>query len=244
MKLKQTELLLSEMRRIAVLTMSIGVMTVVSGCTIAQKHTASVPDLQGTGIFFMEHRQHIMKLSDLELSVKPFNTRLVSVINSWFLFIPLPFRVVYPEAQRFEKRGDSAAPPFLLEIAFHPKASLSVDPSQVTLTLRGQGYRPTLMVGPSEFSPMTSFGGRSYQGLNLCSMRSDLRWEDQMKAVERIEIAAGEMACMWLLYNVAPPPPEIMYSLSINGVELEKQPLMIPSIRLVKGTAYANDSIP
>jgi len=138
-----------------------------------------------------------------------------------------------------------ASPPFIVEMAFNPQGGIvSIDPAQTVLSLAGQEYRPTRMIMPSDFSPLTSFGGYNYQGLNLCYMSHNFRWEEKLQPLQSIQIPAGEKACIWLSFDLAPPPPETEYSVSIGGVEIAGKPIQIHSIRFIKGIAYYNDSIP
>jgi len=226
-----------------------------------------VPDIEGSGLSLVQHsnsgysstirtqieienliaeaKHNVIEFPDLRLSVKPFNARLVSTFNTWFLFIPLPVTITYPEFERFRKNDQSASPPFIIEIAFYPQTGdLSVDPSQIVLSLTGRNYKAARMIMPSAFTPMHYFGGHFYQGLSLCFLPYNVQLEKSLKPLQPIQISAGEKACISLSFDIAPPVPETEYSVSISGVEMAGKGIQIPTIRFVKGIAYYNDSIP
>lgn len=220
------------------------------GCVYSQDYVASIPDVQGAGLSLVEKsvqqkKNHIIDLKGMQLSVKPFNARLVSRINSWFLFIPIPFDKVYPDAERFGKQDHSANPPFFIEVAFHPvEGKLKLDPSQTDLHLDGKDYRPTQMVVPSDLRPMSSFGGSGYQGTELCSWPGKLRLEEMLRPLQQVLIPKDGKACIWLSFDVAPPTPETEFSVSVKGIEMAGKPVEIPTLRFVKGTAHLFDKIP
>ncbi|NKE73479.1 hypothetical protein [Candidatus Manganitrophus noduliformans] len=221
----------------------------VFGCSYSQKYVASVPDVQGAGLSLAESRmqreQHIIDLNGLQLSIKPMNARLISKLNARFLFIPIPFTRVYPEAERFAFDDQTASPPFLIEVAFNPKDSdLRFDPAEVTLHHNGQTYKPNRMIPPSEFRPLRSFGGHYSQGIELCFRKDNEPLKEQLRPIEPVWVVQGEMACVWLSYDVAPPPPETEFSVSIEGIEMLGKTIDIPRIQFKKGSAQLFDKIP
>ncbi|MEW6323820.1 MAG: hypothetical protein AB1515_00375 [Nitrospirota bacterium] len=244
-------------QRSTLLLLTLGLGFLEIGCTISQRYVISVPNVQGSGLTLAKDsitqaQRHIIELPGLQLSVKPFNARLVSTFNTMFLFIPLPIRTTYPYAERFSKMDQSADPPFLIELAFNPQGgTLSLDLAQTVLSLAERDYRPTHMIVPSEFTPMRSFGDLYYQGLNLCSLPYNVRWEAKLQPLQPIQVPAGEKACIWLSFDLAPPLPETEFTVSLGGVEMAGKFTQVPSIRFIvppirfiKGIAYYIDSIP
>lgn len=220
------------------------------GCVYSQNYVASIPDVQGAGLSLVEKsvqqkKNHIMELKGLQLSVKPFNARLISRINSWFLFIPIPFDKVYSRAERFGRNDRTANPPFFIEVAFHPvEGGLNMDPSQTVLHLGGQDYGPMQMVIPSDLLPMSSFGGGGYQGPDLCSWPGRIRLEEMLRPLQQVLIPKDGKTCVWLSFDVAPPLPETEFSVSIKGIEMAGKLVDIPTLRFVKGKAHLFDKIP
>lgn len=220
------------------------------GCVNSQNYVVSIPDVQRTGLSLVEKsvqqkQHHIMELDGLQFSVKPFNARLVSRINSWFLFIPIPFDKVYPDAERFGRNDRTANPPFFIEVAFHPVGGdLKMDPSQTALHWSGKDYGPTQMVIPSDLRPISSFGGGGTQGVELCSWPGRLRLEEMLRPLQQVLIPKDGKTCVWLSFDVAPPPPETEFSISIKGIEMAGKAVDIPTLRFVKGKAHLFDKIP
>lgn len=229
-----------------------GVLCVsIAGCiTYSQNYTVSTPDVRSAGLSLVEKnilqkKHNVIELDGLQFSAKPFNAKLVSKINSWFLFIPIPFHRIYPDEERFGGHTQSVSSPFLIEIAFRPtKGDLKVDPSQIVLHLNNQDYKPSQMAIPSEAKPMRSFGGRYSQALGLCFRSGNLRLEEMLRSLQQVQIPIGEGACVWLSFDVAPPLPETEFSVSIKGIEMAGKPVEIPSLRFVEGNARLIDAIP
>jgi len=218
---------------------------------MSQKYIASKPDVKNAGLTVSQEdavqaENQIIKLDGLDLSVKPFNARLVQW-KSRFLFIPVPFEFarVFPNAERFGKNDKSAAPPFVIEVAVHPLvADLSIDPSQFALHLAGNVYKPTRMIFLTEFSRPKSFGGRPSQGLQFCFWRHKDPFQEKLQPVEPIRLSQHNMACVWLSFDIAPPPPETEYSLTLNGIVLGRRQVQIPNIKFEEGYSYVYDYIP
>lgn len=223
----------------------------IAGCiTYSQDYAVSTPDVQSAGLFLVEEnilqkKHNVIELDGLQFSVKPFNAKLLSKINSWFLFIPIPFHRIHPDKERFGKHDQSASSPFLIEVAFHPtKGDLRIDPSQAVLHLGGKDYEPVQMTVPSEVLPMRSFGGRFSQALGLCFRPGNLRLEDMLRPLQQVLIPKNGKACVWLSFDVAPPTPETEFSVSMKGIELAGKPVEIPTLRFVEGNARLIDAIP
>jgi hypothetical protein len=231
---------------LSIVLFSVIACSTVAGCAYSQRYVVSIPTVEGTGLSFVQEKnpqrpRHIIELPRLQLSVKPFNARLVSTFNSWFWFIPVPFDRVYPEAERFEKHDQSADPPFLIEVAFHPLAvDLSIEPSQITLHLAGQIFKPTSMIPPSD---LRSFDRPTYHGLSLCRLQHNLRLIEVRRPLQAMQIPAGEKICIWLRFDVGPPTPETEYAIFVDGIKMAGKPIQIPVIRFVSGVAYEVDRV-
>ncbi|HTN44103.1 MAG TPA: hypothetical protein VMN77_09950 [Nitrospiria bacterium] len=217
-----------------------------SGCTYSQKYNASIPNLEGTGLAFarnssLQQQLNLIDLPEFLLSIKPLNARLVSKINSWFLFIPVPFNRVYPEAERFGQNDQSASSPFLIEIALSRSiGEVLVDPSQLTLHLAGQDYTPKRMIMPSDLRSIRA----SRLGITRCVRKNNFPLQEMARPIHTIQIVQGEMACIWLSFDAAPPPPETEFSLTVNGIKVAGRTVQIPTIQFIKGVAYVYDSVP
>ncbi|HUK55826.1 MAG TPA: hypothetical protein VLY20_04130 [Nitrospiria bacterium] len=215
----------------------------LEGCAVSQKYEISVPDRNiDAGSFGINN---VIDLPNLQLSVKPFNGRLVSTFNTVFIVIPLPINPVSPYAWRFGKGKEVPTSPFLIEIGFYPKEKdLSIQPSQILLSLKDQVYKPSGITLPTEFSPMQTFGKSYYQGLNLCFLPHNMKPTERIVELQPVVVEKGKMACIWLSFDILPPPPENQFDFIIKGIKIGNKEIEIPKLHFVKGIAYRNDSIP
>jgi len=210
-----------------------------SGCIVSERYVVSVPQSDSPEVVLSPART--IEFSTFHLSVKPFNARLDSTFNTYFLILPLPFTI--------SDREDKASPPFFIEVAFHAiNESIVFNPERVTLAVAGLKYKPSGMVLPAEFQPLESFGRMPYQGLNFCWLHWSqsppyLPAESRVQPLQQIQIAKGKMGCTRLSFPITPPPPEQEYSLSIHGLEVDGTSMQPLPIRFVRGIAYFNDKV-
>ncbi len=215
----------------------------ISGCGVSERYVASVPIAESNEITLTD--LDILQHPKLGLSVKPFNARLTSTFNVTFFLIPLPFSVGGSSFQRFGKEDMSASPPFFIEVAFNATTEdVLFDPAQVTLLLAGQEYKPTGVIMPSAFRPLRRFGGgaRPTQCITLCQIE-EYPYENKFQPLQHVQVPKGGRACTMLRFDVAPPLPESEFSLSLNGIHVAGERVILPPIRFTKGTRSHNDSV-
>jgi hypothetical protein len=219
----------------------VGYCLFISGCGSSQKYIVSVP--KNEGLDLSVGRSDILELNvpGMKLSVTPFNARLISTWNTVITIIPLPFDLGYPEAKRFTKQQQYAAPPFIIEVALEsPGAEVSINPSEFLLHEEGKDVRPIGMVSPTDLIVTM----KHLPNISRCHRLGNLNAAEGFMPLKDINVAAGKMACIWLSYDIAVPPPERGFSMTIRGIRLANTTVDIPSIIFGPTVGYSTGSIP
>ncbi|MHB8482044.1 MAG: hypothetical protein ACYDBV_04805 [Nitrospiria bacterium] len=213
----------------------------ISGCGSSQEYIVSVPKNERADLTI--GRSHIVELNlpGIKLSVIPFNARLNSTWNTVITIVPLPIDLGYPEAKRFSKHQEYAAPPFIIEMALETTdADVTINPSEVVLHEAGKDVRPIGMVFPSELLVTM----KPLPAISRCHRLGNLSAKEGFMPLKETKVAAGKTACVWLSYDIAVPPPESGFSMSIQGIQRAGSIVEIPSIIFGPAIGYSTGSIP
>lgn len=124
--------------------------------------------------------------------------------------VPINIRIIRfagPLLPLFPSWGAAGNPPFKILISLYSEMEdITVDPKSIWVTVDTDiRIRPTRLIGPASFQDNCGVGedGNPIQG----------------------EVLASKDSCLVLVFDVAPPPPDRSFSVTIDGLRTTNKPL-------------------